>query len=187
MGMCSEEHFVERVPLEPITRLLDVGAAEDLDRLLGRVLGAVFTCYHPHGQQYEGFVDDGRPWLHEDDGGKARPVLEVIDSPFCISYPLAPALSTHDESEVRCSVLHTVQELEDYLAGFAPTEAGVDAGHRAYALDGRGRHRMVMVSVTVTIEVACGLETGEHGVAHAVTVPFDAERLPLPVTVVEID
>lgn len=188
MAMCSEEHFVERVPLEPITRFLDVGAAEDLDRLLGRVPGAVFTCYHPHGKQYEGFIDDhGQPWLREHDGGQARPVLEVIDPPFRISYPLAPALSTHDESEVRCSVLHTVQELEDFRAGFARTEAGVDAGHRAYALDGRGRHWLLTVSATVTSVVACGLEAGEHGEAHAVTVPFDAQRLSLPVTVVEID
>lgn len=179
---------MERVPLEPITRFLDVGAAEELDGVLGGVPGAVFTCYHPHGKQHDGFVDDdGQPWLREDDGGEARPVLEVINAPFRNSYPLAPALSTHDESEVRCSVLHTVQELEDFRAGFAPTEAGVDAGHRAYALDGRGRHWMVMVSATVTSVVACVLEAGEHGEAHAVTVPFDAERLSLPVTVVEID
>lgn len=107
----------------------------------------------PHGKQYEGFVDDGRPWLREDDSGKARPVREVIDPPFRISFPLAPALSTHDESEVGCSVLRTVQGLEDYLAGFAHADAGVDTDHRAYALDGRGRHWMVMVLATVTTEI----------------------------------
>lgn len=188
MAVCSEEHFVERVPLEPISRYLDVEVAEDLESLLSRVPGAVFTCYHPHGKQYAGFIDDnGRPWLREDDGGEARQVLEVIDPPFRISYPLAPALSIHDESQVRCSVLHTIQELEDYRAGFARTGAGVDAGHRAYALDGRGRHWLVMVSATVTTVVASRVEIDEHGEAHAVTVPFDAERLSLPITVVEID
>lgn len=174
--------------MEPITRFLDVEAAEDLDRLMSRVPGAAFTCYHPHGKEYEGFLDEnGTPWLREDGGLEARPVLEVIDPPFRISYPLAPGLSDHDESEVMCSVLHTGEELEAYRAGFAQAEGGVDADHRAYAVDGRGRHWLLMASATVTTVVAFGLGRDEHGEAHAETVPFDTERLSLPITVVEID
>jgi hypothetical protein len=45
---------------------------------------------------------------------------------------------------------------------------------------------MLMVSAMGASVVACDLVNDEHVRAHAETVPFDAERLCLPITVVEI-
>jgi len=187
-ALTYREASVERVPLEPITRFFDVESPEDLDGLHHRVPGPDFTCYHPHGRQYEGFFDeDGTPWLRDGQGATGRPALEVVHPPFRIAYPLAPALTVHDESEVTCSVLRTVEDVEAYQAGFVGMEGGVDAEHQAHAVDGRGRHWTLMASGTATTVFASRLDRDEHGVTFTETVPLDTERVPLPITVVEIE
>jgi hypothetical protein len=65
------------------------------------------------------------------------------------------------------------------------TEALED--ERAHAVDGRGRHWTLMASGTVTTVFTCRLGRDEQGVTFTETVPFGTERVPLPITVVEID
>jgi hypothetical protein len=84
-------------------------------------------------------------------------------------------------------VLHTVEDMESFPAGFIELKGGVNTEHQAHALEGRGRHWTLMASGTATTVFASRLDRDEQGVTFTVTVSCDPERVSLPITVVEID
>ncbi|MFI7481114.1 hypothetical protein ACH9EU_01730 [Kocuria sp. M1R5S2] len=179
---------MELVPLPPITRVLDVETAEELDGLAARLPGPEFVCYHPHGTEHEGYLDeDGRPWLRGRHGAGKRAVLDVIRPPFRVAAPVAPPVTVHDETQVTCSVLHTSEELAAYRSRFAAAEGGTDAEHQAHAVDGRGRHWTLVATEGGTTVRACRFRGEADGVTFAEAVLLEDGALPLPVTVVEID
>lgn len=179
---------MEFEPLEPLMRFFAVDRAEDLDGLSGRIPGSGFICYYPNDEEYEGFLDGtGRIWLRGDDATPARHLLEVLEPPFRVAYPVAPAVSAGEESVVSAGVLHTPEELASYRARFADVEGDADMDHQAHAVDATGQHWTLMLGTDRDEVLAVCFGRDEGGVPFSEQTTFDAETLPLPITVVELD
>ncbi|MGQ1795749.1 hypothetical protein ACT4S5_01220 [Kocuria oceani] len=179
---------MEPLPLEPLTRFLAVDRAEDLAGLASRIPGSGFLCFYPNDEEYAGFVDGtGRLWLRGDDASPARELLEVLEPPFRIAYPVAPAVTGDEEAVVAAGVLQTPEELEDYRTRFADLEGGADLDHQAHAVDANGQHWTLMVGPDPATVLALCVGRDEDGNPFSEQIPFDSESLPLPITVVELD
>lgn len=179
---------MEPEPLEPLMRYFAVEHAADLSGLSARIPGSGFLCFYPNDEEYEGFLDGtGRIWLRGDDATPARELLEVLEPPFRVAYPVAPAVSVGEESVVSAGVLHTPEELAAYRDRFADVEGDVDAEHQAHAVDGNGQHWTLLVGTDPGEVLAVCFGRDEGGTAFSEQTAFDAESLPLPITVVELD
>ncbi|MFI7481628.1 hypothetical protein ACH9EU_04340 [Kocuria sp. M1R5S2] len=179
---------MEPEPLEPLMRFLAVDRAEDLQELAERIPGSGFVCFYPNDEEYEGFLDGaGRFWLRGDDATPAKKLLDVLEPPFRVAYPVAPAVTGNEESVVSAGVLHTPEELAAYRGRFFDADGGVDLDHQAHAIDANGQHWTLMRGDTSEEVVAVCFARDERGEAFSAQTPFDAEELPLPVTVVELD
>jgi hypothetical protein len=179
---------VEPLPLEPLTRFLTVEHAADLSGLAARIPGSGFLCFYPNDEEYAGFVDGtGRLWLRGDDATPARELLEVLEPPFRIAYPVAPALTGDEEAIVSAGVLQTPEEVAAYRARFADVEGDADLDHQAHAVDAVGQHWTLMAGTEPGEVLALCFGRDESGVPFSEQTAFDAESLPLPVTVVELD
>ena len=179
---------MEPEPLEPLIRFLAVDRAEDLHGLAARIPGSGFLCYYPNDEEYMGFLDGtGRIWLRADDATPARELLEVLEPPFRIAYPVAPAVTGDEEAVVSAGVLQTPEELDAYCARFADVDGGVDLDHQAHAVDAVGQHWTLMVGAEPTAVVAVCFGRDDDGTPFSEQTAFSAESLPLPITVVELD
>lgn len=174
--------------LEPLTRFLAVDRPDDLTGLSARIPGSGFLCFYPNEEEYEGFLDGtGRLWLRPDDATPAKELLKVLEPPFRIAYPVAPAVTGNEESVVSAGVLHTPEELAAYRARFADVEGDADLDHQAHAVDGNGQHWTLMLGTAPDKVLALCFGRDEAGVPFSEQTTFDAEALPLPITVVELD
>ncbi|GGG42026.1 hypothetical protein GCM10011374_00460 [Kocuria dechangensis] len=179
---------MEREPLEPLVRFLAVDHAADLTGLSARIPGSGFICYYPNEEEYEGFLDaTGRTWWRGDDATPAQELLEVLEPPFRIAYPVAPAVTADEEVVVSAGVLHSPEELAAYRARFSEVDGGVDLDHQAHAVDATGQHWTLMLGADAEVVVATRVGRDEDGSPFWEQTAFDAESLPLPVTVVELD
>lgn len=179
---------MEPEPLEPLVRFLAVDRAEDLQELAKRIPGSGFLCYYPNEEEYEGFLDGtGKLWLRGDDATPAKELLEVLEPPFRVAYPVAPAVTGDEESVVSAGVLHTPEDLAAYRARFADMDGGVDMDHQAHAVDAAGQHWTLMLGTDPGEVLAVCFGRDEAGVPYSAQTTFDAEQLPLPITVVELD
>jgi hypothetical protein len=179
---------VEPEPLEPLIRFLAVDHAADLTGLSARIPGSGFLCYYPNDEEYEGFLDGtGRIWLRGDDATPARELLEVLEPPFRIAYPIAPAVTANEESVVSAGVLHTPVELDADRARFADVDGGVDEDHQAHAVDASGQHWTLILGAEPGVVLALCVGRDQDGTPFSEQTIFDAATLPLPITVVELD
>lgn len=104
---------------------------------------------------------------------------------------IAPELRTQDVRRVAAGLLRTEAEMRAYAARFAlrSTEgdpAGRDLDHQAHALDAAGRHWLLMIGQHRDHGLVACRFVREKGIPHARMVSFTAERLPLPILVVEL-
>lgn len=179
---------MEPEPLEPIVRFLTVDRTEDLEGLAARIPGSGFLCFYPNDEEYTGFVDgSGRLWLRGDDATPARELLAVLEPPFRIAYPVAPAVTGDQDAVVSAGVLQTPDELEAYRARFADVEGDSDLDHQAHAVDASGQHWTLMAGTDADQVLAVCFGRDEAGRPFSEQTSFDAESLPLPITVVELD
>ena len=162
---------MEPEPLEPLMRYFAVEHAADLSGLSARIPGSGFLCFYPNDEEYEGFLE----------------LLEVLEPPFRVAYPVAPAVAVGEESVVSAGVLHTPEELAAYRARFADVEGDQDLQHQAHAVDGNGQHWTLVVGADAGEVLAVCFGRDEGGTAFSEQTSFDAESLPLPITVVELD
>ena len=117
----------------------------------------------------------------------ARELLEVLEPPFRIAYPVAPAVTGDEEAIVSAGVLQTPEELEAYRARFADVEGEADLDHQAHAVDAVGQHWTLMAGAEPGEVLALCFGRDEAGVPFSEQTAFTAESMPLPVTVVELD
>ncbi|GGG47185.1 hypothetical protein GCM10011374_06990 [Kocuria dechangensis] len=179
---------MELEPLEPLIRFFAVDHAADLTGLSDRIPGSGFLCYYPNDEEYEGFLDGaGRLWLRGDDATPAKELLDVLEPPFRVAYPVAPVPGPGDETVVSAGVLHTPEELEAYRTRFADADGGVDEDHQAHAVDASGQHWTLMLGEEPGIVLALCFGRDENGAPFSERTTFDAATLPLPITVVELD
>lgn len=179
---------MEPALVEPLVRFLAVDRPEDLEGLAARIPGSGFLCYYPNDEEYSGFVDGtGRLWLRGDDAVPARELLEVLEPPFRIAYPVAPAVTGEEEAIVSAGVLQSPEELEAYCTRFADVDGGADLDHQAHAVDAVGQHWTLMVGPDPSEVLALCVGRDEDGNPFSEQIPFTAESLPLPITVVELD
>ncbi|MCD1144204.1 hypothetical protein LQU92_02985 [Kocuria sp. LUK] len=174
--------------LEPLMRYFAVDSASDLEGLAQRIPGSGFLCFYPNDEEYEGFLDGtGRIWLKGDDATPAKELLSVLEPPFRVAYPVAPAVGAGEESVVSAGVLHTPEELAAYRERFADVEGELDLDHQAHAVDGAGQHWTLMLGTSPGEVLAMCFGRDETGQPYSAQTSFDAEELPLPITVVELD
>ena len=118
--------------------------------------------------------------------GADDPVVEVRDE------QTAPALKSQDARRVAAGILRTEEDLEAYAARFAQAStpgdpAGKDLDRQAHAVDATGTHWLVMVGQNRDHGLVAYRFVRERGIPHARVVSFTADRLVLPVLVVELD
>lgn len=104
---------------------------------------------------------------------------------------IVPELRSQDVRRVAAGLLRTEADMRAYAARFAlrSTEedpAGRDLDHQAHALDAAGRHWLLMIGQHRDHGLVACRFVREKGIPHARVVSFTAERLPLPILVVEL-
>lgn len=119
------------------------------------------------------------------EGGADDRVLEVRDE------EIAPVLKSQDPGRVAAGILRTEEDLEAYAARFAQHSsrlepAGKDLERQAHAVDASGTQWLVMVGQNRDHGLVACRFVREKGIPHARMVSFSAQRLPLPIVVVEI-
>ncbi|MEX5294016.1 hypothetical protein QYM41_01880 [Kocuria sp. CPCC 205268] len=157
---------------------------------------------HPLDVELQALIHDYRE-LHRDDA-RLRRIERTVhpgrreagavpgDGPGGIrEEQVAPELRTQDVRRVAAGLLRTEADMRAYAARFAQrsTEqdpAGRDLDRQAHAVDAAGRHWLLMIGQNRDHGlVACGF-VREKGIPHARVVSFTAERLRLPILVVEL-
>ena len=119
-----------------------------------------------------------------DDGTEDR-ILGVRDD------EIAPVLKSQDAGRVAAGILRTEEDLEAYAARFAQRSStadptGKDLDRQAHAVDATGTQWLVMVGQNRDHGLVACRFVREKGIPHARMVSFNAERLPLPIIVVEL-
>ncbi|MFI7493795.1 hypothetical protein ACH9D2_03590 [Kocuria sp. M4R2S49] len=104
---------------------------------------------------------------------------------------IAPELKAQDVRRVAAGLLHTPADMRAYAARFVQrsTErdpAGRDLDRQAHALDAAGRHWLLMIGQNRDHGLVACRFVREKGIPHARVVSFTAERLRLPILVVEL-
>jgi hypothetical protein len=104
---------------------------------------------------------------------------------------IAPELRTQDVRRVAAGLLRTEADMRAYAARFArcSTEkdpAGRDLDRQAHALDAAGRHWLLMIGQNRDHGLVACRFVREKGIPHARVVSFTAQRLRLPILVVEL-
>ena len=104
---------------------------------------------------------------------------------------IAPALRVQDARRVAAGLLRTEEDMRAYAARFArrSTEkdpAGRDLERQAHALDAAGRNWVLMIGQNRDHGLVACRFVREKGIPHARVVSFTAERLRLPILVVEL-
>lgn len=105
---------------------------------------------------------------------------------------IAPALQTRDARRVAAGILRTEEDVQAYAARFvqnstAADPAGKDLDRQAHVVDATGTHWLVMVGQNRDHGLVACRFVRERGIPHARVVAFTAQRLPLPIVVVELD
>ncbi|GAA1770194.1 hypothetical protein [Kocuria aegyptia] len=105
---------------------------------------------------------------------------------------IAPELRTQDVRRVAAGLLRTEADMRAYAAGFARRSTGKDPAGRdlerqAHALDAAGRNWLLMIGQNRDHGLVACRFVREKGIPHARVVSFTAERLKLPILVVELD
>lgn len=104
---------------------------------------------------------------------------------------IAPELRDQDVRRVAAGLLRTEADMRAYAARFVQhsTEkdpAGKDLDRQAHALDAAGTHWLLMIGQHRDHGLVACRFVRERGIPHARVVSFTAERLPLPILVVEL-
>jgi hypothetical protein len=125
----------------------------------------------------------GRPVV---DGSTDDRILEVRDE------DIAPALKSQDLHRVAAGMLRTEADMAAYAARFAQRStaqdpAGKDLDRQAHAVDASGTHWLLMIGQNRDHGLVACRFVREKGIPHARVVSFTAERLMLPILVVELD
>lgn len=120
------------------------------------------------------------------DGGPEDRVLEVRDE------DIAPALQRQDLRRVAAGMLRTEADMAAYAARFAQRStaqdpAGKDLDRQAHAVDASGTHWLLMIGQNRDHGLVACRFVREKGIPHARVVSFTAQRLMLPILVVELD
>lgn len=133
-------------------------------------------------RRIERIIHSGRRIAGQEPGAGAGEIREE---------QIAPELRTQDVRRVAAGLLRTEADMRAYAARFAQrsTEAdpaGRDLEHQAHALDAAGRHWLLMIGQNRDHGLVACRFVREKGIPHARVVSFTAERLTLPILVVEL-
>lgn len=133
-------------------------------------------------RRIERILHTGRPVAEEEAGDCAGELREQ---------QIAPELRIQDLRRVAAGLLRTEADMRAYAARFAQrrTEddpAGKDLERQAHALDAAGRHWLLMIGQNRDHGLVACRFVREKGIPHARVVSFTAERLRLPILVVEL-
>jgi hypothetical protein len=104
---------------------------------------------------------------------------------------IAPALQTQDARRVAAGILRTEEDVRAYAARFVQDStvadpAGKDLDRQAHAVDATGTQWLVMVGQNRDHGLVACRFVRVKGIPHARMVSFTAQRLPLPIVVVEL-
>lgn len=115
-------------------------------------------------------------------GGRIREIREE---------QIAPELRTQDLQRVAAGLLRTEADMRAYAARFAQCGTAQDPSGRnldrqAHALDAEGRQWLLMIGQNRDHGLVACRFVRERGIPHARVVSFTAERLSLPILVVEL-
>lgn len=152
--------------------------------------------------ELEALIDDYQE-LHKDDARLRRIERIVHTAPRAADEEpgaraggireeqIAPELRTQDVRRVAAGLLRTPADMSAYAARFVQrsTEqdpAGRDLDRQAHALDAAGRHWLLMIGQNRDHGLVACRFVREKGIPHARVVSFTAERLRLPILVVEL-
>jgi hypothetical protein len=121
--------------------------------------------------------------------GDAEPMSQVVDVG---SEEIAPALKSQDARRVSAGILRTAEDVEAYAARFAQASSaddptGKNLERQAHAVDATGTHWLLMVGQNRDHGLVACRFVREKGIPHARIVSFNAERLRLPILVVELE
>jgi len=124
----------------------------------------------------------GHPVIGDEPGSRIR---EVRDE------QIAPELRTQDVRRVAAGMLRTEEDMRAYAARFAQRSskqdpAGKDLDRQAHALDATGTHWLLMIGQNRDHGLVACRFVREKGIPHARVVSFTAERVKLPILVVEL-
>lgn len=149
---------------------------------------ALITGYQELHKDDERVRRIGRRTYVSHGGAAARardPVPEVRDE------DIAPALRNQDLRRIAAGMLRTEADMAAYAARFAQRSsaqdpAGRDLERQAHAVDAAGTHWLLMIGQHRDHGLVACRFVREKGIPHARVVSFTAQRLPLPVLVVEL-
>jgi hypothetical protein len=133
-------------------------------------------------RRIERIIHTGHRIADEEAGGLAGEVREE---------QIAPELRTQDVRRVAAGLLRTEADMRAYAARFAQRRTekdpvGRDLERQAHALDAEGRHWLLMIGQNRDHGLVACRFVREKGIPHARVVSFTAERLGLPILVVEL-
>jgi hypothetical protein len=184
-GRTDESGFQEELMSQsPPARDHDDPDKRDLDRELNALIDA-YQEDHRDDDRLRRI--ERRTYVRRPDAGTESPD-RVLDAG---TEEIAPALKSQDARGVAAGILRTAEDVEAYAARFAQESSpddptGKNLERQAHAVDATGTHWLLMVGQNRDHGLVACRFVREKGIPHARIVSFNAERLMLPILVVEL-